>query len=149
MGTMLIHRMIHRVHGGRFRSRQFGTQLYFNGMRLVRHSHVLPSVLWRPALLLFAVAQLFVVIAPLAEGRFGADAKAHVEAAGSSGHHAHNEADCTSCVARSLVGAPNRSDNTAPLSLQRVHVQVLERVDSFGSRAESSSRPRAPPFRQA
>jgi len=50
-----------------------------------------------------AAAQLFLAAAPLAEIRFGADEKAHVEAAGTSLHHAHNEANCAACVSQHIL----------------------------------------------
>lgn len=50
-----------------------------------------------------AAAQLFIAGAPLAEGRFGPDASAHVESAGTSVHHAHDDATCAACVSQHLL----------------------------------------------
>ena len=118
-------------------------------MIFVPQSRILPRALWRPAIFFFAVAQFFLAFAPLMEGRFGADARAHVELAGTSTHHAHNDADCAACTARGLLASANiatpaafespRADVLAP-SQQDVHL---------ASRRESSSKARAPPFRTA
>jgi hypothetical protein len=45
--------------------------------------------------------------APLLEGRQGPDAQAHVEEAGTTLHHAHNDADCAACTARGLLSSAN------------------------------------------
>jgi hypothetical protein len=50
-----------------------------------------------------AVAQLFIATAPLAEARSGPDARAHVEVAGTSLHHAHDEATCAACISQHLL----------------------------------------------
>jgi len=52
-----------------------------------------------------AAAQVFIAAAPLTEGRFGPDARAHVESAGTSLHHAHDEATCAACVSQHLLAA--------------------------------------------
>jgi hypothetical protein len=52
-----------------------------------------------------AAAQLFLAAAPLGEVRFGADAKAHIEAAGTSLHHAHDEANCAACVSQHILSS--------------------------------------------
>src|SRR6266542_1448787 len=59
-----------------------------------------------------AAAQTFLIASPLAEGRLGHDAIAHVEAAGTSLHHAHDEARCAACVSQHLLSAsePGRPD---------------------------------------
>lgn len=50
------------------------------------------------------VAQVGLALAPIAEGREGPDAAAHVEAAGISTHYAHSDATCATCQARTLLG---------------------------------------------
>ena len=50
-----------------------------------------------------AAAQVFIAAAPLAEGRFGPDARAHAESAGTSLHHAHDDATCAACVSQHLL----------------------------------------------
>ena len=69
-------------------------------MTFVRTSKILPRALWRPAIFFFAVAQFVLAFAPLIEGRFGPDARAHVEQDGTNVHHAHNDADCAACTGR-------------------------------------------------
>lgn len=119
------------------------------GMTFVRHSRVLPPALWRPAIFFFAVAQLFLAFGPLMEGRFGADARSHVEAADTNSHHAHNAADCTACTARDLLAAANHAAQSGADPYQTVLLARSNRDERLDSLRESSSRPRAPPFRQA
>jgi hypothetical protein len=64
---------------------------------------MLPRTLWRGAIVFFAIAQVVLAFAPLVEGRFGPDARAHVERDGTNIHHAHNDADCTACTVRHLL----------------------------------------------
>lgn len=107
------------------------------------------SSLSRAAVLLYAVAQLFIALATVTEGRFGADARAHVETAGTSAHHAHDEAGCAACAARALLWA---IDGT-----ERVRIPARPREFAVASRTDAhpdvatlaSTRPRAPPLRQA
>jgi len=75
-------------------------------MTFVPQSRLLPRALWRPAIFFFAVAQIFLSFAPLLEGRQGPDARAHVEEAGTTLHHAHNDANCAACTARGLAASP-------------------------------------------
>jgi hypothetical protein len=63
---------------------------------------LLPKLLARPAMIFLAVAQVLLALAPLAEGR-GANSTPHVEQAGTAEHHAHDEASCAACVARTLL----------------------------------------------
>ena len=74
-------------------------------MIFVPRSKLLPRSLWRPALLFFSVAQVMLALAPLAEAKTAGNARAHVEEAGTSLHHAHNEADCVACAARELLSS--------------------------------------------
>lgn len=84
----------------------------------------LVSRLYLLAAALAAVAQLALVLAPLAEGRAGVGMRAHVEANGSASHHVHEEATCVACQARTLHGVatghpvsplPSPVRKTAPL----------------------------------
>jgi hypothetical protein len=84
-------------------------------MTFVPQSRLLPSTLWRPAIFFFAVAQIFLSFAPLIEGRQGPDAGAHVEAAGVTLHHAHNDADCAACTARHLLAGSEIANASAIL----------------------------------
>lgn len=52
-----------------------------------------------------AAAQVSLVGAPLAEGRSGPDAVAHVETAGTRLHYAHDEATCAACVSQHLLSS--------------------------------------------
>jgi hypothetical protein len=84
-------------------------------MTFVPQSKVLPRALWRPAIFFFAVAQFLLAFAPLLEGRQGPDARAHIEEAGTTLHHAHNDADCAACTARGLLASaePEAQGNLA------------------------------------
>lgn len=114
-------------------------------MTFVPHSRVLPRALWRPALFFFAVAQIFLSFAPLFETRNGPDARAHVEEAGTKLHHAHDESDCSACLARGLLAS---ADPERP-SLPEVAKNVSQPVRIGSSSAESAwilhTRSRAPP----
>src|ERR1700682_4824751 len=109
-------------------------------------SRVVPTPLWRPAIYLLAASLLLLAFAPLTEWRFGADARPHVEAAGTSAHHAHNPADCAACSARGLLVAANQPAQ-APIESSRSALPGLwprdGRIDFLG---ESSSRSRTPPL---
>ncbi len=118
-------------------------------MTFDRHSRVLPSALCRSAIYLLVAAQLLLAFAPLMEWQFGADARPHVEAAGTSAHHAHNPADCAACAARGLLAVANHTAQPAIESLQSVPRGLSERDEHLALLRESKSRPRAPPFRQA
>ena len=114
-----------------------------------RPPRILPSALWRPLVCLLVAAQVLLAFAPLIEWHSGPDARAHVEAAGTSAHHAHNPADCAACSARGLLGVPNRPAEPAIGSLQAAAPRLAERDEHLALFRESQSRPRAPPFRQA
>jgi hypothetical protein len=93
----------------------------------------------------FAVAQFVLAFAPLMEGRFGPDARAHAEEAGTNIHHAHNEADCAACTARDLMAAAEPGAKGFLVA----HLDVLSPV-ALDNRADGqsqsrSTRPRAPP----
>lgn len=118
-------------------------------MSFDRRARILPLPLWWPAICFLVVAQLVLTFAPLTEGRFGADARPHVEADGTSTHHAHNAADCAACATRGLLTTANPSAQVAIESLQLVLPGLSERDEYFAFLSESQSRPRAPPFRQA
>ena len=92
-----------------------------------------------------AVAQAFIAAAPLSEGRFGPDARAHVETAGTSLHHAHDDATCAACVSQHLLATaePGRPhDILIVVSSSRPRATVLSansRVPRFFTKS------RAPP----
>ncbi len=113
-------------------------------MTFVPHSRVLPRSLWRPALFLFAVAQMLLAFAPLLEGRTPL-AQAHAEEAGTTLHHAHNEADCTACFARSLLASAVPGSQARP-SFSRLALQHVPATAPWLESAWSlHSRSRAPP----
>jgi hypothetical protein len=118
-------------------------------MTFVPHSRVLPRALWRPALFFFVVAQFLLAFAPLLEGRQGPDARAHVEEAGTTLHHAHNDADCAACIARALLASadPQQTD------LLEFSARPSVDVDAVSAVVESAwvghARSRAPPIRLA
>ena len=92
-----------------------------------------------------AVAQVFIAAAPLAEVRFGPDARAHVESAGTSLHHAHDEGTCAACVSQHLLATaePGRPhDLVLIVSSSRPRAAVLT-ADSRVPRFFTKSR--APP----
>jgi len=92
-----------------------------------------------------AAAQLFLAAVPLAEVRFGADEKAHIEAAGTSLHHAHDEATCAACVSQHILSTaePGRIARFAlATSAPRLTTAALR----FDSRSHwFFARSRAPP----
>jgi len=108
-------------------------------------SRVLPGVLWRPALFLFAVAQFLLASAPLLEGRQWRDARAHVEESGVTLHHAHNDADCAACVARGLLASADPQSGDAPLFSSQPSDVIPAVFPSVESAWVSHARSRAPP----
>lgn len=115
----------------------------------MRSFRTVRRALWRSAISLFAVGQLVLALAAFTEARFGADARSHVEAAGTSTHHAHDAGDCTACAARALLAVPSPAAHTAIESQDSAALSASQRVELPRVSGESGSRPRAPPFRQA
>ena len=106
-------------------------------------------VLSRSAVFLYAVAQLCMGVAAVSEGRYGADARSHVEAAGTSTHHAHDEANCAACASRALLSFPGRAGSTI-VEVSYASALVLFHLDLRSEvSARADARPRAPPIRQA
>jgi hypothetical protein len=92
-----------------------------------------------------AASQLFLAAAPLGEARFGAGEKAHIEAAGTSLHHAHNEANCAACVSQHILSTaePGRTARFAMVVSTLRPTTAALRADS---RAQwFFARSRAPP----
>ncbi|MEO5904265.1 MAG: hypothetical protein ABIQ55_09660 [Gemmatimonadaceae bacterium] len=106
---------------------------------------MLPRALWRPAIVFFVVSQFVLAFAPLMEGRFGPDARAHAEQAGTAIHHAHNDADCAACAARDLMAAaePGSSASIIASSVGVGAISSAERSGEFSRAAQTQSR--APP----
>jgi hypothetical protein len=118
-------------------------------MTLDRQPHSLPSALRLPLAGLLVVAQLFLALAPVSEGRFGPDARPHVEQSGTAVHHAHDASHCAACTARGLLSTSELSTRVAiAVEPSRVFARALHETQ-FDSLRESTSRPRAPPFRLA
>lgn len=107
------------------------------------------SILSRAALLLYVAAQLCIGLVAATEGRFGADARSHVEAAGTSVHHAHDEAGCAACSARALlaIGGDASRPGLGSASSQSIASFQIDTRHDISTR--SNARPRAPPLRQA
>ena len=112
-------------------------------------SRIPPSAIWRPLVCLLVAAQFLLAFAPLMEWQFGADARPHVEAAGTRAHHAHNPADCAACAARGLLAVANQNPQPVIGLLRPVAAGLEVRDEHLALLSESQSRPRAPPFRQA
>lgn len=118
-------------------------------MTSVRRLKAIPVALHRVAIFLLAAAQLCVALASFSEGRYGADARAHVEASGTSLHHAHDEASCAACTARGLLSVPQFAQRPAYVSRDSATVAASQRDERPDFTARSDARPRAPPVRQA
>ncbi len=114
-------------------------------MTFVPQSRLLPRALWRPALFFFTVAQLFLAFGPLLEGRQGPDARAHVEEAGTTLHHAHNDADCAACIARALLASADPQAAEAPVFVARPSVHIDAVSTEIRSTWTDHTRSRAPP----
>lgn len=108
-------------------------------------SKMLPRSLWRPAIFFFAVAQFVLAFAPLMEGRFGPDARAHAEEAGTNIHHAHNDADCAACTARDLMAAAEPGVKSVVLVRLTVLAPAAVSDQSSGISQSRTTQPRAPP----
>jgi hypothetical protein len=104
---------------------------------------------WTSAIWLLVAAQLFLAVGPVLEAQFGADARPHVEIAGTNTHHAHNPADCATCAARAMLAVPDCADFPGVPSLLAIPPAVPARDGYPDFLRESGSRPRAPPLRQA
>ena len=114
-----------------------------------RASRVTPSAFWAPVICLLVAAQLLLAFSLLMEWQFGADARSHVEAAGTSIHHAHNPTDCAACSARGLLVSTGHAAPPAFEARRSLPPRLAERDEHLALLIESQSRPRAPPFRLA
>lgn len=114
-------------------------------MTFVPQSRVLPKVLWRPALFFFTVAQILLSFAPLLEGRQGPDARAHVEEAGTTLHHAHNDADCVACIARALLASADPKPAETTVFATRPSADIDAVSTEIQSVWANHTRSRAPP----
>ena len=114
-------------------------------MTFVPQSRILPRSLWRPAILFFAIAQVLLAFSPILEGNQGKSSRAHVEEAGTTLHHAHNEADCAACAARGLLSSADPARPELPLSIgPRAHL-IPRSADPSQFAWIGDTRSRAPP----
>ena len=97
------------------------------------------------AAVLAAVAQVALCTASLAEVRFGADARAHVEAGGTRLHHAHNDADCAACTGRHLLASSQLEAPARPAIVQSAQVSRIDYQPIARTAHQRDSRSRAPP----
>jgi hypothetical protein len=95
--------------------------------------------------ILAGAAQLMLGTAALGETRFGPDASAHVESAGTSLHHAHDEAKCVACVSQHILAGAEPSRPGDVLVIASI-IRPRTIVTSADSRVPRFfSKPRAPP----
>lgn len=102
-------------------------------------------MLSRPAMLFFAVAQLLLAFAPIAEGRLGASADTHAEGAGTGLHHAHDEANCTACLGRQLVASSDVAAASKYIPSRTLRSGAATSPERAVAAVLNDSRPRAPP----
>ena len=113
-------------------------------MTFVPQSRVLTRILWRPAIFFFAMAQLILAFSPLLEKK-SPDSRAHVEEAGTSVHHAHNDADCSACTARGLLASSEAGRPERPEFARHSSLLVETAALTHESAWALQSRSRAPP----
>lgn len=99
-----------------------------------------------------ALALLFVqgVLAStwVMEGVQGVGVRAHVEAQGGTRHHAHDEAECASCISRSIHASTPLIAHVPPIRRAAHQVRAVEQVllpSSGGEAVHASRAPPAPP----
>ncbi|HVD59527.1 MAG TPA: hypothetical protein VNC11_01550 [Gemmatimonadaceae bacterium] len=94
----------------------------------------------------FASAAQFVLAgAPFAEARSGPDASAHVEQAGTSLHHAHDEATCIACVSQHLLSGAEPARPANPVSVAAASLPRTIVRDADSRVPQFFTNPRAPP----
>ena len=117
-------------------------------MTFVPGTRLLPKPLRRPAMVLFAIAQVLLALSPLAEIRAGSS-EAHVEAAGISIHHSHDEASCVACAARVLLDGSSLPDGSH-LAVGPASSEATVAVAGMpASRIAGARHSRAPPLNLA
>src|SRR5688500_1336670 len=114
-------------------------------MTFVPQSSVLPRCLWRPAMLFFAVAQIALAFAHLADARVSGRASALRDAAVVERHPTHTDAGCRACTARELLSPSRPGDKSAQHYIVVAHARSAAGTIAFVARPQSSSRSRAPP----
>ncbi len=103
------------------------------------------STLMRLFAALALVAQIAVVLAPVAEGFGGVGMAAHVESGGNASHHAHDDSTCIACQVRAFHGATARLGSAAPLAARRSTPPVLTAEAVTAADLVAHRLPRAPP----
>jgi len=95
--------------------------------------------------ILAGAAQVLLASAALGESRFGPDASSHFESAGTSIHHAHDDAGCVACVSQHILAAaePARPGDALVVASVLRPRTVVTNADSRVPRF--FSKPRAPP----
>ena len=99
----------------------------------------------RLSALLATVAQAVIAAAPLADRVTERSAAAHVEAGGTSVHHAHNEAACPACAAQQLVGGAERRERLIAERAARGAAALPCAVLAVTALPAPANPPRAPP----
>jgi hypothetical protein len=101
--------------------------------------------LLRPVMLLLAVAQLFVVIAPSFDRADDRDSGIHMEAEGTRQHYVHDDAACPACQAQHLVGGIIPPSHVVPVAVIEPTVRPVTFMAFSSGRDHHIASPRAPP----
>lgn len=91
------------------------------------------------------LAQIAVVLAPMAEGRAGIGMAAHVESGGNASHHAHDDSTCIACQVRAFHGTAAHLGDAAPVAARRSAPPVLAADAVPAADLVAHRLPRAPP----
>ncbi len=83
------------------------------------------------------------------EGVQGVGVRAHVEAQGGTRHHAHDEAECASCISRSIHASTPLIAHVPPIRRAAQQALEVEHVLSPASGGEAVHASRAPPTSSA
>ena len=90
-------------------------------------------------------AQLSAALSPLGEARQDKSSAPHVELGGTAVHHAHSEATCAVCQARSVHAAVARASAPAPVLALGTTPLAQAAEEILTPELRSLSNPRAPP----
>ena len=98
------------------------------------------------AFALSAIAQLnVIVVLPFADANVGRSAPAHVEAYGTTTHYTHDDANCSACVARQLMGRTDLAMRVSLPPVQPIQVATTVALPAISLDRFSVTSPRAPP----
>ena len=95
--------------------------------------------------ILASAAQVLLGTAALGEARFGPDASAHVESAGTSIHHAHDDASCVACVSQHILSGAEPARSSDLLFIESAIRPRTTVTDADSRVPRFFSKPRAPP----